>query len=64
MNQKGGTCIHCGRDSSATPLIAFEFRGQVSRICSQHLPVLIHEPARLVGQLTGAEGLEPAEHKD
>jgi len=64
MTQKNQTCVHCGRDSSATPLIAFEYRGRGYRICSQHLPVLIHEPARLVGQLEGAESLEPAEHKD
>ena len=64
MTQRNEPCVYCGRDSNATPLIAFAFRGQGLRICSQHLPVLIHEPARLVGQLEGAERLEPAEHKD
>jgi hypothetical protein len=33
-------------------------------ICPQHLPVLIHDPAQLIGKLPGAENLRPAEHHD
>ena len=58
------TCIACGRSQDATPLLALEFQGGTFRICPQHLPVLIHDPAQLIGRLPGAEKLEPAEHKD
>jgi len=46
------------------PLIALEFQGQTFWICPQHLPVLIHDPVRLVGKLPGAERLHPADHHD
>jgi recombinational DNA repair protein (RecF pathway) len=58
------SCVLCGRGEGEVPLIAFRFRGEGRVICSQHLPVLIHDPAQLVGRLQGAERLEPAEHKD
>ena len=45
-------------------LIQLAYRGERLHICPQHLPVLIHDPQRLVGLLAGAEGLEPAEHHD
>jgi hypothetical protein len=57
-------CLVCNRDSSATPLLVLEYREQSVRICPQHLPILIHDPARLVGLLPGAENLSPAEHHD
>jgi len=57
-------CVLCGRGDEQVPLIAFRFQGEARTICSQHLPVLIHEPAQLTGRLHGAEHLEPAEHKD
>jgi len=57
-------CLACGRTADATPLIALTYRAGAYWICPQHLPVLIHDPARLVGQLPGAEGLRPADHHD
>jgi len=60
----GGTCIVCSRDSDQTPLIPVEYRGSTIRICPQHLPVLIHDPAQLIGRLPGAENLRPADHHD
>ena len=57
-------CIYCERTSDAVPLISIEFKGQELKICPQHLPVLIHNPAELIGKLPGAEGLSPAEHTD
>jgi hypothetical protein len=57
-------CVACGRLSDEVPLIVFEFRGRRARICAQHLPVLIHDPAQLAGRLEGAETLSPAEHHD
>lgn len=57
-------CMACGRGPDETPLLALEYRGATVWICPQHLPVLIHDPAKLVGKLAGAEHLRPAEHQD
>ncbi len=57
-------CVACKRSAEQVPLIALEFRGEEFRICPQHLPVLIHDPTRLVGLLPGAEEMEPADHHD
>jgi hypothetical protein len=59
-----GSCLACGRRADAVPLIALSFRGASHWICPQHLPVLIHDPGRLVGRLPGAEELRPADHHD
>lgn len=61
---ENGACVLCQRGDEQVPLIAFRFQGEVRAICSQHLPVLIHEPAQLAGRLRGVEHLRPAEHKD
>lgn len=66
MDPMTGTtqCVLCGRGDSEVPLVAFAYRGARRAVCSQHLPVLIHDPAALAEVLPGAEGLEPADHKD
>jgi hypothetical protein len=57
-------CLACGRGTNETPLIHLEYQGAALWICPQHLPVLIHNPAELVGRLPGAEKLSPADHHD
>jgi hypothetical protein len=57
-------CLACDRDSDEIPLVPIQFRGSNLWICPQHLPILIHDPTRLVGKLDGAEDLRPAEHHD
>ncbi len=57
-------CLACQRGTDVTPLIPLEYRDSTVWICPQHLPVLIHDPAQLIGILPGAEGLSPADHKD
>lgn len=57
-------CIACDRTSDDVPLIRLEYQGGEFRICPRHLPTLIHDPQSLIGKLPGAEGMEPAEHKD
>ena len=47
----GAGCLVCRRPSGDVPLIAFRFREADLWICPQHLPVLIHDPGRLVGIL-------------
>jgi len=58
------TCVMCTRGPRETPLLTLEYRDGRFWICPQHLPVLIHDPQQLIGRLEGAEGFEPAEHKD
>lgn len=57
-------CISCDRSVSQTPLIHLDYRESGFWICPQHLPVLIHDPAQLIGKLPGAEHLKPADHHD
>jgi hypothetical protein len=57
-------CLACQGDSQDTPLLPLEYRESRLWICPQHLPILIHDPTRLVGRLEGAEHLKPAEHHD
>ena len=57
-------CLACKRDSDATPLVQLVYREHTIWICPQHLPMLIHDPASLVGVLPGAENLSPADHHD
>ena len=64
MESKDRICVLCRRDQESVPLIAVHFKSHDFWICSQHLPVLIHDPGQLAGSLPGAEGLSPAEHHD
>jgi hypothetical protein len=57
-------CLYCQQTSDAVPLIALLYRGEQRWICPQHLPILIHNPALLVGILPGAEDLKEADHHD
>jgi hypothetical protein len=56
-------CILCERGSDVVPLVTLEYRGSSFRVCTQHLPVIIHDPGQLVGILPDAGKLEPAEHR-
>ena len=55
-------CVQCERTSAEVPLLRLEFKNDVSYICPQHLPVLIHKPHHLVGKLPGAENLNDEGH--
>lgn len=55
-------CLYCEQDSSQVPLITITFQGKDLWICPQHLPVLIHSPAKLAEKLPGLAQLSPAEH--
>jgi len=57
-------CLVCKKTSEEVPLLAFQYLGADRWICPQHLPILIHDPARLSGLLPGAEGLAAADHHD
>lgn len=64
MIDPGPRCVACDRDSNTVPLLSLDYRGKTVRICPEHLPILIHDPGRLVGRLEGAESLRPADTHD
>ena len=57
-------CLYCERGSDSVPLLSLEYRGKSLRICPEHMPILIHNPAQLIGRLEGADNLSPADHHD
>ncbi len=57
-------CLACGRGPELIPLVQLAYRDATYWICPQHLPILIHDPTRLVGRLPGADQMAPAEHQD
>jgi hypothetical protein len=50
-------CVLCDRSSDVVPLLTIEYRGSSLRICSEHLPVLIHDPGQLAERLPGVQTL-------
>jgi hypothetical protein len=56
------SCIHCGRDESQVPLVILRYKESQYLICTEHFPILIHNPARLAGVLPDADSLTPADH--
>ena len=58
------TCLNCQRPESQVPLVSLRYQGSGAWICSQCLPILIHNPQRLAGQMVGAEHMQPADHDD
>ena len=64
MSSDKANCLYCNRNDSETPLVNLQYHGQPLWICPQHLPLLIHSPAELIGKLPGAENLKPADHHD
>lgn len=52
-------CLNCGRPETAIPLISLRHDGEGAWICSQCLPILIHQPARLAGKLRNADQIRP-----
>jgi len=59
--QKEKSCLVCKRDENEVPVVKFDYQGNHLWICPQHIPMLIHDPSKLVGLLPGAENLNPAE---
>jgi hypothetical protein len=47
-------CVYCERTSDEIPLIPLRYRNAIVWICSQHLPVLLHNPEKLADKLPGA----------
>ena len=47
-------CVLCERTSEEVPLIPFEYHGQEYRVCTAHLPMLLHKPELFEGKLVDA----------
>jgi len=62
MTISSDTCLYCERDSSQIPLLTLDYQEQQIAICAQHLPILIHSPAKLADKLPGLAQVSPAEH--
>ena len=56
-NQK--ECIFCKKTDQEVPLVQLSYKERNYWICPQHIPILIHDPAKLAGALPGAENLQP-----
>ena len=55
-------CVQCERTSEQVPLIRLEYKGGEYAICPEHLPILIHKPAKLEGKLPQAGEWESGEN--
>jgi hypothetical protein len=64
MKETTKACVACDRGSDSVPLLTLEYGGTSFAICPQHLPFLIHDPAKLIGRLPGAETFQPSPHED
>ena len=62
MKSSKENCLHCNRDSNQVPLLELVFQGHELAICAEHLPILIHSPAKLADKLPGLGQVSPAEH--
>lgn len=51
-------CLVCQRDQKEIPMTEFFYQESSFFICAQHIPVLIHDPQKLVGLLPGADKLQ------
>jgi len=49
-------CVVCQASSDEMPVTKFYYKEGHFYICPQHIPILIHNPQKLVGTLDGAEG--------
>jgi len=57
-------CLACQRGSDDVPLLGLTYKGEALSICPEHLPVLIHDPQQLIGQLADADRLRPSDYHD
>lgn len=50
-------CIVCESNHDEVPVTKFEYKDIEFYICPQHIPVLIHDPQKLVGLIPDADKL-------
>ncbi len=54
-NKEKKACVVCQANSDEKPILAFEFREKTYHICTQHIPVLIHNAEELQSILPGIQ---------
>ena len=64
MTDSEKRCVACDRDSNTVPILTLDYRDTTFGICTQHLPILIHDPTQLTGRLAGAEEMSPSDQQD
>ncbi len=60
MSTEKKHCLNCGRSEDQIPLVNLTYASKPAFICSNCLPLLIHQPHQLIGKLEGAEKIPPA----
>ena len=55
-------CIVCGSDTNEMPLLKFEFKQQEIYVCSEHIPIIIHQPQKLQGLIPDLPPDRGADH--
>lgn len=53
-------CLVCGKGPQEIPVTEFYYQESSFFICAQHIPVLIHDPQKLIGLLPDADKLQGA----
>ena len=62
MTENTPACLVCKQTKEEIPLLQLVYGEEQFYICPSHLPMLIHQPHRLVGVLPGADKLVAHEH--
>ena len=58
MPENPKICVLCRKTENETPLLQLAYNGNAYWVCPSHMPVLIHQPDQLIGQLPGAENMQ------
>ncbi len=53
-------CLVCRKTQHEMPVTKFYHQDAAFYICAQHIPILIHDPQKLVGLLPDADKMEGA----
>jgi hypothetical protein len=57
-------CLYCKQTSDDIPLIEIIYRDEPYWICPQHFPLMIHDPAKLIGKIPGLDQWTTVEEPD
>jgi len=55
MENTEQVCVFCKRNQDEVPLVQLAYQQVNYWICPQHIPLLIHEPHKLVGMIDDAD---------
>ena len=53
-------CLVCQKSQLEMPVTKFYYQDSSFYICAQHIPILIHDPQKLVGLLPDADKMKGA----